>query len=113
MKQALAMAASLLAFGYAVAGCAATATIAIPLPTPVTVETKYTVVLAEDGAATVNGQPVEAESLVGKLRALGAGQADGIDIRASDRIRHGDLVKVLSQLKSGGFSKIAIAAVPE
>ena len=76
--------------------------------TPVTPAVLY---LTADGAVFINDRAVARDELTQALRQLqAAGDDDRIILRADARASHGDVVRLIDQVKESGFSRVSLSA---
>jgi biopolymer transport protein ExbD len=76
--------------------------------TPVTPAVLY---LTADGAVYLNDRAVVRDALTQALRQLrAAGDDDRIILRADARASHGDVVRLIDQVKESGFSRVSLSA---
>jgi biopolymer transport protein TolR len=81
---------------------------------PLNIEKKPIAVAIDDkGEIYLMDQPVRAEELVGRVRALAQGADERIYIRGARGVNYGRVAEVMSLITSAGYKKVALVTEPE
>ena len=92
-------------------------TVGVPVELPKTAanalptedEEPLTITVQEDGQLSIQNTEVEAEALIGRLRAISAERtSDKVFLRADGAVAYAQVVQVMGALNAAGFSNIGL-----